>query len=62
MIKEAKSIWFEIESLSIPGKLTAADRIALEMLSNLLAESRSNHDRIMVDKYGPLIGLRTRLA
>ena len=37
--------WFEIASMCIPGVLTGADRIFIEVAANLLAEYREDHKK-----------------
>jgi hypothetical protein len=59
---EAKVCWFELESLAPTGVLKGADRIALEALSNLLAEYRKNPPEFAVGKYTHLIGMLARLG
>ena len=64
--------WFELESYCIPGVLTGADRIALEVLSNLLAEYRSdpvkfpstklNQLNTMLGRFGMTPSDRTKLG
>lgn len=62
MTDEAKSCWFELESLAPVGVLKGADRVALETLSNLLAEYRNNPPEFAVGKYTHLIGMLARLG
>lgn len=59
---EAKACWFELESLAPVGVLKGADRVALETLSNLLAEYRNNPPEFAVGKYTHLIGMLARLG
>lgn len=59
---EAKACWFELESLAPTGVLKGADRVALETLSNLLAEYRKNPPEFAVGKYTHLIGMLARLG
>jgi phage terminase small subunit len=59
---EAKACWFELESLAPTGVLRGADRVALETLSNLLAEYRKNPPEFAVGKYTHLIGMLARLG
>lgn len=37
---EAKAVWFELETYSLPGVLTAADRVVMETLAILVADFR----------------------
>ena len=53
---EAAACWFEISGYSIPGVMTGADRIALEVLSNLLAEYRDDPRGFTAAKLNQLIG------
>ncbi len=62
MTDEAKVCWFELESLAPVGVLKGADRVALETLSNLLAEYRKNPPEFAVGKYTHLIGMLARLG
>jgi phage terminase small subunit len=62
MTDEAKACWFELESLAPTGVLRGADRVALETLSNLLAEYRKNPPEFAVGKYTHLIGMLARLG
>jgi hypothetical protein len=52
MSEDAKSVWFELETYSLPGVLTGADRIVMEMLSNLIAECRRDPDAFSSAKHG----------
>jgi phage terminase small subunit len=58
----AKAVWFEIETYAPTGILKGADRIALEMLANLLAEYRNAPTEFAVGKYTHLIGCLARLG
>jgi phage terminase small subunit len=58
----AKGVWFEIESLAPAGVLTGADRFALEILAELLAEWRDSPREFAVGKYTHLIGCLARLG
>ena len=40
--EKAKAVWFEIEAYSLPGVLTAADRLTFETLVNLVSEYRED--------------------
>lgn len=59
---EAKAVWFEVETFAPKGILKGADRIALEMLANLLAEYRKAPTEFAVGKYTHLIGCLARLG
>jgi phage terminase small subunit len=58
----AKDVWFEISTYAPTGVLKGADRILLEMLSNLLAEYRQDPVEFAVGKYTHLIGGLARLG
>lgn len=63
MDEDAKACWFEISAKAIPGVLTFADTIMLEIASNLLTEYRVNPvDFSPVGKYTQLIGLLARFG
>lgn len=59
---QAKSVWFELSGLAPIGVLKGADRIAMEVLSNLLVEYRSEPTEFAVGKYTHLVGLLARLG
>lgn len=58
----ASEIWFELESYAPRGVLTGADRITMEVLSNLLVEYRKAPSEFAVGKYTHLIGCLARLG
>jgi len=58
----AKAAWFEVETYAPKGILKGADRIALEMLANLLSEYRNAPTEFAVGKYTHLIGCLARLG
>ena len=58
----AQSCWFEISTYSVPGVMTGADRLMLEMASNLLAEYRTDPIGFAIGKYAHLIGLLARFG
>lgn len=60
--EDAKAVWFEIQGLAPVKVLKGADRIALEVLSNLLVEYRKQPTEFAVGKYTHLIGLLARLG
>ncbi len=62
MSEEAQECWWEISHYSIPGVMTGADRLALEALSNYLAEYRDNPQEFAVGKMGHMIGLCARFG
>lgn len=59
---KAQSCWFELSTYALPGVLTGADRVMLEMASNLLAEYRVDPTEFSVGKYTHLIGLLARFG
>lgn len=59
---DAKNIWFELQKIAPPGVLTASERIAFEMLSNLLAEYRAKPAEFPTGKYSHVISLLARLG
>jgi phage terminase small subunit len=62
MTEAARKVWFELETYAPRGVLTGADRVALEMLSNLLSEYREDPVAFKVGKYPALIGCLARLG
>ena len=54
--------WREISEQCIPGVLTMADRIILEITSNLLAEYRRDPEGFAIGKYRHLVGCFGRLG
>ena len=62
MDNEAKACWFEISTKAIPGVLTYADTVLLEMASNLLAEYRDDVVGFPIGKYPHLIGCLARFG
>lgn len=58
----AKKCWFELESLAPRGVLTGSDRIALEVVSNLLAQFRDAPRDFPSSKITHLIGCLARLG
>lgn len=59
---EAQRCWFEIATYAPVGVLKGADRLSLEVLSNLLAEYRGDPEAFAVGKYTHLVGLLARLG
>lgn len=59
---EAKSVWFEVEEYLLPGVMTAADRLVMETLCELLAEFRSSPREFPAAKLGHLIGCLGRFG
>lgn len=62
MSLEAKGCWDEIAALAVPGVLTGADRVMLELASTLLAEFRADPGEFRAAKVGHLIGLLARFG
>ena len=62
MTDEAKAVWFELETYSLPGVLTGAERTTMELLSNLLAEYHEDPRKFPANKYGPIISFLARLG
>lgn len=60
--ESAQSCWFELSAFSPPGVLTGAERIPMELASNLLAEYRESPCDFQVGKYTHLIGLLARFG
>lgn len=58
----AKDVWFELSSYAPRGVLTGADRITMEVLSNLVVEYRRAPSEFPVGKYVHLIGCLARLG
>lgn len=62
MSEAARKCWFEIQSLAPRNVLTGADRIAMELLSNLLAEFREQPKAFPASRITHLIGCLARLG
>ena len=56
MSEDSKAIWFELETYSLPGVLTGADRLLMEIVSNLVVEYRRDPDEFTAAKHGVLKG------
>jgi hypothetical protein len=54
--EDARAVWFELSALSLPGVLTGADRLLMEIVSNLVAEYRRDPDNFKVGKHSVLKG------
>jgi phage terminase small subunit len=59
---EAKAVWFEVEEYLLPGVMTAADRLVMEMLCELLAEFRAGPKEFPANRLGHLIGCLARFG
>lgn len=59
-----KKCWFELESYALPGVLTAADRIMLELAAELLCKRRrwDGGDGLSVGERSALISILARLG
>lgn len=62
LTSEAKTVWFEVEEYLLPGVMTAADRLVMEMLCELLAEFRKCPKEFPSNKLGHLIGCLARFG
>ena len=62
LTKDAQGCWVELSAYALPGVLTGADRVMLEMASVLLAEFRSNTLDFSGAKIGHLVGLLARFG
>lgn len=62
MSDEARAVWFELDSYAAAGVLTCADRLLLELCSNLVAEYRQCPADFPAAKIGHLIGCLARLG
>lgn len=62
MSEDAKAVWFELEALSIPGVLTAADRWFVEFACNLMAEYRRNPDEFKTNRFAPMYTALAKLG
>jgi hypothetical protein len=58
----AKEVWFELSSYAPRVVLTGADRITVEIASNLLVEYRTAPSEFRAGKYVHLIGCLARLG
>ncbi len=59
---DPKECWFELASLAIPGVLTGSDRILMEILSDLLAEYRTNPTGFPSAKMTNFVGICARFG
>ena len=59
---EPEDCWFEISSMCIPGVLTGADRIMMEIASDLLGEYREDHQKFASAKLSNLISCLARFG
>ena len=59
---EPEECWFEISSMCIPGVLTGADRIMMEIASDLLGEYREDHQKFASAKLGNMISCLARFG
>jgi hypothetical protein len=62
MADAARACWFEVSSLAPRGVLKGADRLILEVTSNLLAEYRTAPTEFAVGKYTHMVGCLARLG
>ncbi len=60
--KPAKALWFEIESYSISGTITSAERFIMEVLCNLMCEYRYDPVSFPSHKMVAMIGCFARLG
>lgn len=58
----AKEIWYEIVENSLPGVLTAAERVHLELLCVLMLEFRTSADTINTTKITQIVTLLGKLG
>lgn len=59
---KARAAWLELEKMALPGVLTAAERIIIEIGANLLSEYREEPADFRPGKYTHLIGILARLG
>jgi len=59
---EPRDCWFEISSMCIPGVLTGADRIMMEVAADLLGEYREDHKKFASAKRGQLVSCLARFG
>jgi hypothetical protein len=59
---DPKDCWFEISSMCIPGVLTGADRIIMEIASDLLGEYREDHKKFGSSKLSNMISCLARFG
>ena len=62
LIEGADACWYELSDMSVPGVLTGADRIALEVLANMLCEYRAAPKDFATTKLGQMIGILGRFG
>lgn len=62
MGEHAKACWFEIETYAPSGVLRGADRLLLEIASELLAEFRADPEAFPAARLGHLVGCLARLG
>lgn len=58
----AKKCWFELEEYAAPGVLTVTDRLAFEILSELIAEYRTSPVDFKTSRINTIISLMARLG
>jgi hypothetical protein len=59
---QARAVWFELAGYCQPGVLTSADRLILEIASNLIAQCRRDPQAFPVAKFRHLTGCLSRLG
>lgn len=59
---DEQSVWFEIQSVAIPGVLTQSESFAVEALSRLIAEYRDVGREFQSAKIGQMRGLFAQLG
>jgi hypothetical protein len=62
MDPKAKKIWDELLKNSLPGVITASERLIFEITANLIMEYRNSPALFVAAKYGHLIGCLARLG
>ena len=62
MTPEGALCWAELSALALPGVLTGADRVMLELAASLLAEFRKDPAEFRAAKMGHLVGLLARFG
>ena len=60
--EDAQECWYELSFYSIPGVMTGADRVLLEVASAMLAEYRKDRDGFPTTRLGKLIECLARFG
>jgi phage terminase small subunit len=59
---EARAVWFELATYALPGVMTGADRLVMELLSVLVAQFRKDPEGFSAAKMSHMIGCLARIG